>query len=133
MFSTTYSRHLSSHASIKKPQNPFSICRSREAPSAFAPPRNRFSTREQLSTFSFYLISIFVFSHSRFLSSSPTPSHSRSFSSSEKRNLHRQCRSCDLFLNAFSFDPSLRSAAIADLCAAREPDPTRVSVRMLHF
>ena len=45
----------------------------------------------------------------------------------KKRNLHRQCRSCDLFLNAFSSDPSLRSAAIADLCAAREHDPTCVS------
>lgn len=33
----------------------------------------------------------------------------------------------DLFLNAFSSDPSLRSAAVADLRAARERDPACVS------
>ncbi|TKY50909.1 Serine acetyltransferase 5 [Spatholobus suberectus] len=33
---------------------------------------------------------------------------------------------CDLFLKVFSFDPSLRSAVVANLCATREPDPTRV-------
>ncbi|KHN27250.1 Serine acetyltransferase 5 [Glycine soja] len=33
----------------------------------------------------------------------------------------------DLFLNAFSFDPSLCSAAVADLRAARERDPACVS------
>lgn len=33
----------------------------------------------------------------------------------------------DLFLNAFSSDPSLRSAAVADLRAARERDPACIS------
>ncbi|MFS7961267.1 putative serine O-acetyltransferase [Helianthus anomalus] len=34
---------------------------------------------------------------------------------------------CDLFLNTFSVDPELRSAAVADLCAARSRDPACVS------
>ncbi|KAL9331241.1 hypothetical protein ACSQ67_000851 [Phaseolus vulgaris] len=86
------------------------------------------SLQGRLSTFSFYLISIFVFSHSRSLSLSPMPSHSGASPRRKYRNLRRQCRSCDLFLNAFSFDPSLRSAAIADLRAAREREASP-----LHF